>query len=86
MNRSVVNAVSVIGKMGGAERHFPDDKKMGKAVTVLESESVTAHEVSNNNTKSGSGSKDSESEEKLNSSEKKVYKSKVISPFFMVGL
>jgi len=48
MNRSVVNAVSVIGKMGGAERHFPDDKKMGKAVTGLESESVTAHEVSNN--------------------------------------
>ena len=47
MNRSVVNAVSVIGKMGGAERHFPDDKKMGKAVTGLESESVTAHEVSN---------------------------------------
>ena len=49
MNRSVVNAVSVIGKMGGAEWHFPDDKKMGKAVTGLESESVTAHEVSNNN-------------------------------------
>ena len=48
MNRSVVNAVSVIGKMGGAERHFPDDKKMGKAVTGLESKSVTAHEVSNN--------------------------------------
>ena len=48
MNRSVVSAVSVIGKMGGAERHFPDDKKMGKAVTGLESESVTAHEVSNN--------------------------------------
>ena len=47
MNRSVVNAVSVIGKMGGAEWHFPDDKKMGKAVTGLESESVTAHEVSN---------------------------------------
>ena len=47
MNRSVVNAVSVIGKMGGAERHFPDDKKMGNAVTGLESESVTAHEVSN---------------------------------------
>ena len=51
MNRSVVNAVSVIGKMGGAERHFPDDKKMGKAVTGLESESVEAHEVSNNNTR-----------------------------------
>ena len=50
MNRSVVNAVSVIGKMGGAEWHFPDDKKMGKAVTGLESESVTAHEVSNRNT------------------------------------
>ena len=50
MNRSVVNAVSVIGKMGGAEWHFPDDKKMGKAVTGLESESVTAHEVSNSNT------------------------------------
>ena len=49
MNRSVVNAVSVIGKMGGAEWHFPDDKKMGKAVTGLESESVTAHEVSNKN-------------------------------------
>ena len=49
MNRSVVNAVSVIGKMGGAEWHFPDDKKMGKAVTGLESESVTAHEVSNSN-------------------------------------
>ena len=48
MNRSVVNAVSVIGKMGSAEWHFPDDKKMGKAVTGLESESVTAHEVSNN--------------------------------------
>ena len=47
MNRSVVNAVSVIGKMGDAEWHFPDDKKMGKAVTGLESESVTAHEVSN---------------------------------------
>ena len=47
MNRSVVNAVSVIGKMGSAEWHFPDDKKMGKAVTGLESESVTAHEVSN---------------------------------------
>ena len=43
----MVNAVSVIGKMGGAEWHFPDDKKMGKAVTGLESESVTAHEVSN---------------------------------------
>ena len=53
MNRSVVNAVSVIGKMGGAERHFPDDKKMGKAVTGLESESVTAHEVSNNNNNTG---------------------------------
>ena len=49
MNRSVVNAVSAIGKMGGAEWHFPDDKKMGKAVTGLESESVTAHEVSNSN-------------------------------------
>ena len=47
MNRSVVNAVSVIGKMGSAEWHFPDDKKMGKAVTGLESKSVTAHEVSN---------------------------------------
>ena len=47
MNRAVVNAVSVIGKMGGAEWHFPNDKKMGKAVTGLESESVTAHEVSN---------------------------------------
>ena len=33
--------------MGGAEWHFPDDKKKGKAVTDLESESVTAHEVSN---------------------------------------
>ena len=50
MNRSVVNAVSVIGKMGSAEWHFPDDKKMGKAVTGLESKSVTAHEVSNRNT------------------------------------
>ena len=37
MNRSVVNAVSVIGKMGGAEWHFTDDKKRGKAVTGLES-------------------------------------------------
>ena len=49
MNRSVVSALSVIGKMGSAEWHFPDDKKMGKAVTGLESESVTAHEVSNSN-------------------------------------
>ena len=47
----MVNAVSVIGKMGGAEWHFPDDKKMGKAVTGLESKSVTAHEVSNSNGK-----------------------------------
>ena len=49
MNRSVVNVVSMIRKTGGAERHFLNDKKMDKAVTGLESESVTAHEVSNNN-------------------------------------
>ena len=36
-------------KNGRCEWHFPDDKKMGKAVTGLESESVTAHEVSNKN-------------------------------------
>ena len=50
MNRSVVNVVSMIRIMGDAERRFPNDKKMSKAVTGLESRFVTAHEVNNRNT------------------------------------
>lgn len=49
MNRSVGNVVSMIRIMGDAERRFPNDKKMGKVVTGLESRFVTAHEVSNKN-------------------------------------
>ena len=54
------------------------------SIRVIDTVEETRTEA--DNTKSGSGSKDSESDKKLNSSEKKVYKSKVISPFFMVGL
>ena len=36
-------------RTGVAEKHLPDDNKMGNTVTGLEIKSVTAYEVSNNN-------------------------------------